>query len=365
MMFNASRVSYASSTKSSRLEPDGSSSFAAGNSFSSSSKGSSGCFWSLDSTESFGSYTSSPTQNSTKVTLVPAGTDMSTFTNTATSETPSFTTDAISTTRSLHQGKTAVSYTRSYVITESSTTFTTQLTRVSVLNTNKAATFTAPTAAVTTDVAFYNRWLSGTLDSGQSSGSISAGHRNAIIASVLGSVGGFFIAATLIWAIVFWRRKKRVASTQGFSHEIGCRVDDPANMDNDAYAAPNRSTTNRSSDEDEEFLKSKYSSFGRKLPLWRKSDAKPKPHNSQEQSAGPEQPRAKGNPFQDEFDFQKRLPLLPPVPTRSSPLQTNFSYPSEDTSSISGTDSDSSSSIQLSRPNAVARSTQSFLREVL
>ncbi|CEP64654.1 Tda7p LALA0_S12e03840g [Lachancea lanzarotensis] len=372
MMFNATRVSYVSSIKTSSSSSSRSSRFSTGDSFSSTLASSSVHSWSQDLTQTSSSFTSHQTLNSTLIPLIPESTSYSSISNTATSEiptksttTPTSTTGATTTTRSLQQGKTAVSYTRSYIITESSVTFTTELSRVSILNSNEAATFSAPTAAVTTDVGFYNRWLSGTLDSGQSGGSISAGHRNAIIASVLGSVGGLLLATLLIGGIIFWRRKKRVKSVQGFSHDIGCRVDDPSNLNDTAFGAPNnRSATNRSSDEDEEFLKSKYSSFGRKLPLWRKSEAKTKTLASQEQ-ATTESERTRGNPFQDEFDFQKRLPLLPPVPARDPPLHSHFSYRSEETSSFSGTDSDSSSSIQLSRPNAVARSTQSFLREVL
>ncbi|SCU96632.1 LAME_0F16908g1_1 [Lachancea meyersii CBS 8951] len=390
-MFNATRVSYLTSSKISK----------SGTWYSSSTGGDGSLSTILVilpesssplSTTTISGSTSFRARNSTKDFITPATTSItaistsSTFISDTPSAVPSDTPSAVpsdtpsalpsdttsaspstsmvsSTSRTVKRGKTVVSYTRSYIITESSTTFTTQLSRVSVLGTQEAATFSAPTAAATTDLAFYNRWLSGTLDSGQFSGSVSSGHRNTIIASVVGSVGGFLLAALIIWAMFFWRRKRRVNTTRGFSHEIGCRLDDPSEMADNLNSEQNHHATNLSSNEDEEFLKGKYSSFGRKLPLWHKNDDKLKKDTLMAQPRVPE--RSQANPFQDEFDFQKRLPLPPPVPTQDLPLHSSFSYASADTSSVSDAGSDSSSSIQLSRPNAVARSTQSFLRELL
>ncbi|SCV05262.1 LANO_0H03620g1_1 [Lachancea nothofagi CBS 11611] len=360
MMFNATRVSYKPRTQSSTTAVRSSSSSSASKSFSL-----------LSATTIWGSSSrnTSPTESSsaatTESTVIPASTSITALQpSSSTVDLTSSTNTQNTLTRSLKSDQTVVSYTRSYVITESSTTFTTALSRATVLDARTAATFTAPTAAATTDVGFYNRWLSGTLDSNSYPGSISKHQRTKIIASVVGSVGGFLLIMVLIWFFVFRRRKNRNSSTtQSFSHDIGCRIDYPLAPTDRTDLDDNHFVTNRSSDEDEVFMKGKYKSFGRKLPLFQKSDAKPDTTWPRDHPViSPDSPR--GNPFQDEFDFQKRLPLPPPVPTRDVPIHSNFSYNSEDTSS-SDISSDTSSSIQLSRPHGAARSTQSFLREVL
>lgn len=281
----------------------------------------------------------------------------STTSHGATSETASST--SLTSSASVPSGKTAIVYTRSYVFTASTTTFTTALPLTTTLATKKASTFSAPTAAVTTDVSFYQSWLSGTLGSTSSGqGSMTPGHRNTIIGSVVGGVCGFILAATFIWFLVFRRGKRRATKNQNFSHEIGTRLEYPP-------ISPSTDQP-RSPDEDEMFLKSKYKSLGGKLPLWQGNNTN---LQTKEVARGaPQQQKPRGNPFQDEFDFQnRRLPPPPPPPARSTetPLPRADFYESDASSSSGSSVDDSTSSIQLTRPAGAARSTQSFLQEVL
>ncbi|SCW04003.1 LAFE_0H03774g1_1 [Lachancea fermentati] len=251
---------------------------------------------------------------------------------------------------SLPPDETVFVYTQNYVFTASSTTLCVGLPSMVVISTGQLSTYSAPTSAITTDISYYQHWLDGSLDSQNNSSS--GGKRKTIIGSVVGSVGGFLLCALLLWLIVFKRRKDRGKGSQSFSHEIGCRLDHPSDL-------PEASNTIRSID-DEDFLRSKYKSLGKKIPLLRKGEQS---RGLNDDNHDVTKEGEKSNPFQDEFNFQKRLPAPPPVPTRNPPLQSFYSYTS-DTSSSSAESANDSFSIQLNRPNGDRRS-QSFLKEII
>ncbi|SCU87302.1 LADA_0E03180g1_1 [Lachancea dasiensis] len=321
------------------------------------------------------------TENSTDTTTIPVKTSTTAISHSGTLSsstssahiTSSTTTTASGTpspiSLSVDSGHTVMSYSRSYVITDSSTTFSTELSRVTVIGTQAASTFSAPTSVVTTDVAFYHRWLGGTLDSGSFTGSVSKHHRNTIIASVVGSVGGFLLAILFIWLFLIRRRRKHQSSLdKSFSHDIGCRLDHPLAPPADES---NNYIVRRSSDEDEVFMKNKYRSFGRsfrgKIPQWhRGGDRSDIPAVNNSVAA---RQASQSDPFQEGPNIQKSLPVPPPILTHDLPLHSTFSYTSADssssTSSSSEAISDSTSSIQIPRPAGATRSTQSFLRELL
>ncbi|SCV02554.1 LAMI_0H00496g1_1 [Lachancea mirantina] len=246
-------------------------------------------------------------------------------------------------------GDTWLPYTRSYVFTAPSTTITTDLVRSTLLPTKRTSSYTAPTAVITTDISYYKKWLDGSINGADVTPSTN--NKNTIIGSVVGSVGGFLLICFLTWFLLYRRRRKPAQITEkSFSHDIGCRLDYPT-------TAQGADETIRMAD-DEEFIRGKYKSFGKKIPLWRKPDAAPSDDENHVVRDG----EKRTNPFSEEFDFQKRLPLPPPVPTRSSPARSFMSTIS--TSTNGSTSSDDISSIYLARPTGEAGS-QSFLTEVI
>ncbi|CCC69625.1 hypothetical protein NCAS_0D00440 [Naumovozyma castellii] len=135
-------------------------------------------------------------------------------------------------------------YSQAYYFTDSSETFTTELpqkTRITTTGLNPTLSFVVPQNTITTDAAFYQRWLNGGMDDISSDGgSQSSSNKNTIIGSVVGSVVGVFLCGIIIWAILFRkaRNKKRIDKTilnsindhddaemkYGFSHDIGSRT---------------------------------------------------------------------------------------------------------------------------------------------
>ncbi|CDO93649.1 unnamed protein product [Kluyveromyces dobzhanskii CBS 2104] len=120
--------------------------------------------------------------------------------------------------------QTIVYYTRDYIFTDTSTTFTTKLPTLTVIPTE--STFSQPTDPVVTDTSFYKKWLSGALDAGSDSSSSSSGtNKDTIIGGVIGSVGGLALMLLVIYLLFCNRRKRNlIEHEKSFSHEIGRKM---------------------------------------------------------------------------------------------------------------------------------------------
>lgn len=135
---------------------------------------------------------------------------------TATVPTPTW----LTLTTEVPSSETVVYYTRDFIFTDTSTTFTKGLPTLTVIPTE--ATFTTPTGPVVTDTSFYERWLSGALDSNSTS---SGSNKDTIIGGVIGSVGGLALMILVIY-LLFRKRRRRnlIEHEKSFSHDIGRKM---------------------------------------------------------------------------------------------------------------------------------------------
>ncbi|KTB23449.1 Topoisomerase I damage affected protein 7 [Nakaseomyces glabratus] len=192
-------------------------------------------------------------------------------------------------------------YDQKFEFTDASTTFDTDIpveTRIKITP-NKMVSFTPPTGILTTDAALYQKYLAGTLD--WNSHDTDARIRNSkIIGGVVGSICGLLVCSVVIF-LLFFRRKRNThnympdddltsikdekGSYYGFSTENTPYK--PAISTRDLTASNQR-------------LKKLFSKKENSTPTknWKKATT--------EYMSTPST-----NPFQDEFDFDKRLPSPP------------------------------------------------------
>lgn len=262
-------------------------------------------------------------------------------------------------------------YTQMYEITGSTTTFNTGILSTVELAKSASTSFSVPQTTSTKDIQFYQNWLDGSL--GNSGAQLQNATKNKIIGGVVGGVGGLIICSLILW-LMFSRRKKnkdKEANTS-FSSEIGRRV---------GYPLPSPSL-----DANEEKIITPDNSTGAIFSKI-KNKAKAFPQISRNVNDTGEDNNNDDNPFQNEFNFEARLPP-PPVPP---PRKTTMQYPipgGEGTSQTDGrysyvssmSDSSfassagdystmSSTSIRLGSEynnyNNAPGSSQGFLREVI
>lgn len=135
-------------------------------------------------------------------------------------------------------------YNQRFFFTDSSTSFLTELgVSTAITETGKSTSkfeFVVPTATVTAPVELFQHYLNtGNLDSTSSSSSPSekGTNKDAIIGSVVGSVGGVLLCSILIWFIVKRLRRNKNNTfnhTSSFSHSRGRRYNyDTMRSDNE------------------------------------------------------------------------------------------------------------------------------------
>lgn len=162
-----------------------------------------------------------PAQSTDQDHPTPSGADTATYdaspTDTAEVET---TPTWLLPTTAIPSSETLVFYTRDYIFTDTSTTFTKKLPTLTVLPTQSS--FTKPTSPVVTDTSYYQRWLSGGLDSNPKS---TSSNKDSIIGGVVGCVGGLFVMLVIIYFLYKKRRKRNLlAHEKSFSHEVGRKM---------------------------------------------------------------------------------------------------------------------------------------------
>lgn len=262
-------------------------------------------------------------------------------------------------------------YTQMYEITGSTTTFNTGILSTVELAKSASTSFSVPQSTSTKDIQFYQNWLDGSL--GNSGAQSQNATKNKIIGGVVGGVGGLIICSLVVWLMFSRRRKNKDKEVNtSFSSEIGRRV---------GYPLPSPSL-----DANEEKIITPDNSTGAIFSRI-KNKAKAFPQISRNVNDTGEDNNNDDNPFQNEFNFEARLPP-PPVPP---PRKTTMQYPIPGGEATSQTDgrysyvssmSDSSfassagdystmssTSIRLdseyNNNNNVPGSSQGFLREVI
>ncbi|GAV48103.1 hypothetical protein ZYGR_0I04000 [Zygosaccharomyces rouxii] len=115
-------------------------------------------------------------------------------------------------------------YTQTYVITASTTTFETGIPTTVGMPRSGSSTFSTPQPAVTQDIGFYNYHLNKDNHHNSRRGGNDTG---AIVGGVVGGVCGVVGCCLATWILLRRRRnhKRSAESPQGFSEEIGNRVE--------------------------------------------------------------------------------------------------------------------------------------------
>lgn len=196
-------------------------------------------------------------------------------------------------------------YDQRYEFTDATTTFDADIPTKTKIPRGKdiTASFAAPTSVITTDAAYYKAALAGTLDfnSKQQDARVRNGK---IIGGVVGSIGGLIICLSICW-FVFYTRKRRNRSNSCYDDDLTSIKDEKASYYGfTADSTPRKPTA---SVLDLGFSNQKIKGIFKKR------------YDTPEQTHRRRKSLANTNPFQDEFDFDKRLPS---PPMKSKPTLT-------------------------------------------
>ncbi|AGO10321.1 AaceriABL135Cp [[Ashbya] aceris (nom. inval.)] len=249
---------------------------------------------------------------------------------------------------------TFVVYSQKYKFTASYTTFYTQLPTTTSLRYAETATYSVPTAVITTDVAYFKGLLPGALD--EPPQSPHGTQKRTIIGSVVGSVCGLLVCAMAAYFLLYRRRQRRkqYSVAREFTHELGRRMEYAADTDEPSERSPP----------------------GRRVP-------QPPAVRAGNARSAPPPEKAAGDPFGDEFAGLTRGPETAALPVSGGDayFTNRYSYVSsiDDTTTDQHTDHSYSSELDSIpihlAPNeradrqhmgaATNTASQSFLKEVI
>ncbi|AAS50636.2 ABL135Cp [Eremothecium gossypii ATCC 10895] len=133
---------------------------------------------------------------------------------------------------------TFVVYSQRYKLTASYTTLCTLIPTTTTLPYSEAATYSAPTTVITTDIAFYKGLVPG--DDDKSAARVNGAQKRTIIGSVVGSVCGLLMCAMAAYYLLHLRRQRRkqYSVAREFTHELGRRLEYTTDPDEPAERAP-------------------------------------------------------------------------------------------------------------------------------
>ncbi|CDF89341.1 ZYBA0S04-01926g1_1 [Zygosaccharomyces bailii CLIB 213] len=232
-------------------------------------------------------------------------------------------------------------YTQTYIITDATTTFGTGIPTTVEEPRSVSTTFSAPQTIVTQDMQFYNNWLNsgvGHTNAQHSSGS-GKSDTGKIVGGVVGGVCGFLACCLVTW--IFFRRRRNghkgiLKSAQGFSSEIGSRMDDSSSQEPQVPAFGEKPQASSDNNNNGTPLFSIFRT--QKIPETENGEA------NLDLFLNPNQQReskASENPFRDEFNFRRRPAIPPPVPPPRK-MHSNTQYPATSRSSNTPRDNRSS-----------------------
>lgn len=246
------------------------------------------------------------------------------------------------------------------MITASTTTFGTGLPTTVGMPRSGSSTFSTPQSAITQGIEFYNNWLNNNLDNGKSHhhSRRDGNDTGAIVGGVVGGVCGILGCGLATWVLLRRRRnkKKNTLDAQGFSEEIGSRVEN---------TSPTESPRGRFQENPGRTINDNPGNNGNQLfSIFRTKEIPPAPSEDMAghhfNSIRSREAEDSENPFHDKFNFaeqphtQAQVTPPPVPPPRKMHSNTQHPNPSrsinsshENLSSLASSLNDSSLSSSL------------------